>query len=70
MTRKDVTSSNLRTVGYDPATRTLEIEFHKSGVYRYADVPLEVYEGLMAADSHGSYFTQHIKEAYSYRKVS
>ncbi|NJK45260.1 MAG: KTSC domain-containing protein [Pleurocapsa sp. SU_196_0] len=69
MTRKAVTSSNLRSVGYDPATRTLEIEF-KNGVYQYADVPLEEYEALMAAGSHGSYFIQNIRDAYSVSRIS
>jgi len=68
--RTPVTSSNLRSVGYDPATQTLEIEFLKSGVYQYAGVPRSVYEGLMEANSHGSYFDQFVKKAgYSYRRV-
>ena len=68
MTRTAVTSSNLRSVGYDPASRILEIEF-KNGVYQYADVPLEVYEALMAAASLGRYFAQHIKDAYPASKI-
>jgi KTSC domain len=69
MTRKAVTSSNLRSVGYDATTRTLEIEFKKS-VYQYADVPLEVYEALMAAPSHGSYFIQNIRDVYPVSRIS
>jgi hypothetical protein len=69
MTRTAVTSSNLRSVGYDDATRTLEIEF-KNGVYQYADVPLEVYQQLMSAASHGSYFIQNIRDAYSVSRIA
>ncbi len=69
MTRTAVTSSNLRSVGYDPASQTLEIEF-KNGVYQYADVPLEVYEALMASTSLGRYFIQNIKDAYSASKTA
>lgn len=70
MNRTVVTSSNLRSVGYDPATQTLEIEFLKSGVYQYSGVPQSVYNELMSASSHGTYFDQFIKKAgYSYRRV-
>jgi hypothetical protein len=68
--RTPVTSSNLRSVGYDPSTRTLEIEFHKTGVYEYSGVPQFVYDGLMSAGSHGTYFDRHIKKGgYPYRRV-
>lgn len=69
MKRTPVTSSNLRTVGYDEATQTLEIEFHSGGVYQYNSVPRSIYEGLMSASSHGKYFHAHIKGVYPYRKI-
>lgn len=66
-----VSSSNLRAVGYDTATQTLRITFIGSGVYEYFGVPASVHAGLMAANSHGSYFDTHIKKGpYRYRKVS
>ncbi len=68
MTRTAVKSSNLRSVGYDPTAKILEIEF-KNGVYQYADVPLEVYEALMASASLGRYFIQNIKDAYPASKI-
>jgi hypothetical protein len=55
-------SSNLRSVGYDAATRTLEVEFKAGGLYRYLNVPAYVYDGLMSASSHGSYFDEHVKK--------
>lgn len=71
MNRTSVTSSNLASVGYDSTTQTLEIKFLHGSVYQYLNVPLSVYQGLMAASSHGSYFDQNIKKAgYSYQKVS
>lgn len=70
MERVSVSSSNLRSVGYDAATSTLEIEFHNGGLYRYTGVPATVHAGLMSASSHGSYFDAHIKKAgYSYTKL-
>lgn len=70
MNRVRVSSSNLSSVGYDPATATLEVEFLNGGVYQYFNVPAHVHAGLMSAASHGSYFDGHVKKAgYRYRKV-
>lgn len=70
MTRKSVVSSNLLSVGYDSSSRTLEIEFKKSGVYQYFSVPASTYSALMSASSHGEYFDAYIKKGgYTYKKV-
>ena len=39
MDRIQVRSSNIRSIGYDQKTQTLEVEFLKGGVYQYFDVP-------------------------------
>jgi hypothetical protein len=73
--RTEVTSSLLRSVGYDPATRTLELEFKpkKEGeagkVYRYADVSPETYERFKAAPSLGSHFLKQIKPNHPCTRV-
>jgi hypothetical protein len=64
MSMQDVSSSNIRAVGYDADTSTLTVEFHGGRVYRYRGVPASVYRGLMSAASHGSYFHDHIKDRY------
>jgi KTSC domain len=70
MNRTPVSSSNLRAIGYDPATQTLEVEFLTGAVYSYAGVPASVHAGLMSASSHGSYFDANIKKAgYPYTKL-
>ncbi len=69
MRRRAVSSSNLRSVGYDPEGRVLEVEFHHGGVYQYYGVPAHVYSSLMSASSHGSYLHSHVKEVYPYAKV-
>jgi KTSC domain len=70
MSRTPVSSSNLASVGYDQTTQTLEVEFLHGGVYQYSDVPSAVYDGLMTADSHGSYFDRYVKKAgYRYQKI-
>jgi hypothetical protein len=70
MNRTAVSSSNLASVGYDAAQRILEIEFLSGSVYQYFNVPQSVYEGLMAAESHGRYFDANVKKAdYSYKQI-
>ncbi len=70
MVRQPVESSNLKSVGYDPGTKTLEIEFQNGGVYQYHEVPQTVYRELMNADSHGRYFISAIKGAFPFTRVS
>lgn len=69
MTRQNVSSSNLRSIGYDSSTRTLEVEFISGSVYQYSNVPASVHSALMAASSHGQYFNANIRTSYSYRQV-
>ncbi|WP_241430551.1 KTSC domain-containing protein [Haloferax volcanii] len=67
--RTPVTSSNLRSVGYDQDEQILEIEFNSGGVYRYFGVPSNIYADLMNASSHGKYFHSNIKDVYEYKQV-
>ena len=69
MNRKSVSSSNIRSIGYDSSSQTLEIEFHNGGVYQYFNVPESVYKALMSASSHGSFFHHNIKNQYQWTKV-
>jgi hypothetical protein len=70
MNRERVTSSNIASIGYDPVTNTLEVEFKNGTVYQYSDVPASVHSGLMAASSHGSYFNARIKKGpYRFRQI-
>lgn len=62
-----VSSSNISSVGYEG--NTLEIAFHNGGVYHYANVPQQIYQGLMAAGSKGSFFHQNIKDVYPTSKI-
>lgn len=70
MNRTLVASSNIRSVGYDSQTKTLEVEFHSGGVYQYANVPEVVHNSLLMSNSKGAYFHDHIKDRYPVRQVS
>ena len=65
MYRRPVESSLIRSIGYDLPSSVLEVELAGGkGVYEYLDVPLSVYSRLMAADSIGAYFNEHIRDVY------
>ncbi len=69
MIRQAVNSSNLKSVGHDPFTQVLEIEFHHGGIYQYKGVPQAVFDGLLGAGSKGTYFHSHIKDKYPYTRI-
>jgi hypothetical protein len=69
MDRTPVSSSNLSSVGYDQQDRILEIEFNDGGIYQYHDVPPSIYEELMNASSHGSYFHSNIRENFRTNQI-
>ena len=66
MDRSAVESSSVASVGYDPASRVLEVEFQGGGVYRYLEVPPEIHAELLAADSIGRFVNQRVKPAYRF----
>lgn len=68
MEREPVNSSNLVSVGYDPSSETLEVEF-KGGVYEYYNVPQFMYDRLMEAGSIGTFFNAEIKNNYACAKL-
>jgi hypothetical protein len=70
MHRIPVASTSLRSIGYDPAQRILEIEFVHGGVYQYAGVAPEIYDGLEQAPSLGAYFHDYIRDRYAYHRVA
>lgn len=64
MERTPVTSTNIRAIGYDADSQTLEIEFNSGSVYDYAGVFQGEYDGFMSADSKGKYFHANIRNRY------
>ena len=70
MQHKQVKSSNIESVAYDAATKTLEVKFRGSeAMHRYAGVPQETYDRLMAADSVGKTFHRSVKGKFEHRKL-
>jgi len=58
------TSNVIKSFDYDEKTQTLRVEFNSGSVYKYHDVPENVYQALKIAPSVGQYFNTHIREKY------
>lgn len=69
MNRGYVASLNLKSVGYDEPSETLEVEFLNGGIYQYFNVPLNLYQNLMQAASKGQFLHYYIKNAFPYSRV-
>ena len=64
MRRTRVESTAIESVGYDPGTAVLEVEFTSGEVYRYFAVPRAIYRELLETESPGQFFGEHIREVY------
>jgi hypothetical protein len=70
MLREFVASSNVKSIGYDEASQTLEIEFMNGSVYQYYNVVGELFEQLKSAPSKGQFLNTYIRNAYPYSRVA
>jgi KTSC domain len=69
MERQPVSSSNLASVGYDPNSEALEVEFKNGRIYQYLNVPQSVYEALISAPSVGAFFNANIKNQFAWQQA-
>jgi len=63
-----VDSEAILEIDYDPATSTLYVRFTDGDWYSYFGVPVRTWEAFLAADSHGRFFHDHIRNRYAYAK--
>lgn len=75
---KHVVSSQVRSIGYDPSSKTLHVEYHpkkdapigkQGALYEYRNVPEEAYDKLMRAESLGTHLNA-IKGQYRHNKLN
>lgn len=57
-------------IGYEPESRELRVKFRDGAVYVYYDVPPDVYEEMLSADSIGHYMNDHVVHSYYYDQES
>jgi len=66
--RHPVSSSAISSVGYDPRSSTLEVEFNSGAVYDYHGVPPRVYESLLQAPSKGRFVSRRICDRFPFSR--
>lgn len=75
MQRTKVKSSLLASVGYDPATQVLEVEFlarqkePTRRIYQYAGVTPEQFKEMVSDKSLGGYFLARIKPNHQCTRI-
>lgn len=67
--REPVSSSNVASIGYSQHLRALEVEFARGAIYRFLEVPPDVYRGLIAAESKGRFVAENIRGKYRFVRV-
>jgi len=66
---KDVFSSMVQVISYDPDSQTMTITYNNGRSYAYAGVPEDVALDASNAASVGEFVNSEIKGRYSYRRV-
>jgi hypothetical protein len=68
MERVPVSSTTIASIGYDPLTLTLEVEFIGGSIYQYFDVPQSVHDEVMLSPSVGKALNAIVKQNYRFAK--
>jgi hypothetical protein len=58
-------SSVFTAAAYLPAKHMLYLRFGSGELYRYFNVPTELYHDFLAADSKGQYFARNIRDRFT-----
>jgi hypothetical protein len=66
---KNLSSSQIKSIGYDIDLGDMYVEFNNGKVYKYVDVPEWTYNALLRADSPGKFFHGEIKNHFDYENV-
>lgn len=69
MTLETVRSSAIHAIGYDMATREMEVIFTGGGIYRFSNVPAEFYIRFLRSESKGNFFQDHIKGRFRHERL-
>jgi hypothetical protein len=66
----EVSSSNLKAIGYDDEENEMQVEFLDGSIYSYSDVPQESFNDVLSgAPSVGRAFNAVIKGRYSGTRI-
>lgn len=68
MVIKTPQSSNIKEVHYEDGN--LYVTFNMGGIYKYSNVPYEVFARFQTEPSAGKYFWRAIRSNYAYKKIA
>ncbi len=69
MDRKEVESRLVKSIGYDPEKKVMEVEFTTTMIYEYRNFPEEVYNQILEARSIDNFFKDKIANKYKYVRM-
>lgn len=75
MEMKEVKSTQIHSLGFDPATGTLAIRFHgkngPGGLYHYSNFTPEQFKAFSECESKGKYFGANVRgnKDYPYKRI-
>lgn len=67
--RVPVHSSYVKSIGYDPASQVMHVEFDGGKVFHYDGVPPEAHLAFRNSDSIGKHFHANIKGKFSHKMI-
>ena len=65
----DNISSTIKQIKYDTETKVLSVEFHNGKQYEYLNVPIEVAEKALTAESIGAFLIAKVFKNYSSKQI-
>ena len=64
-----VESSHIKAIGYDEATQVMRVEYTQAS-YEYSNVPKNIYEQIMNADSKGRALREAVStNGFAYKRL-
>ena len=63
---KNVDSSNIAAIGYDRELSELFVQYKNGMTYKYKEVPANIYERFLKAESKGKFMNEEVKPFYDY----
>lgn len=65
-----VTSSTISEIGYFSDSQVLRVKFKNGAIYEYQEVPYDVYQTVIEAESVGKAINSEVKGVYQYEQIN
>lgn len=65
----EISSSNLKSAGFNTETETLTITFNNGAIYEYYEFPWDKFTKFRMSESQGKFLNGNINGKYKFKKV-